>query len=123
MTDSAERIAGRGRSVTALLGSNLLDSASRRMIDLAVEVVAVTVIGASAFQIGILNALGTLSFMLLGIPIGVVIDRIDARLALMWAGAARSAVCLCLAFILTSGSSSFALLAVASVLIGVSAVV
>ena len=58
-----------------LLLSNALDAAGRRGVDFVTDVLAVLVLGASAAQMGLLNAIGTLAFLVLGIPIGVLVDR------------------------------------------------
>ncbi|GAA3708019.1 MFS transporter [Zhihengliuella alba] len=58
-----------------LLLSNGADIAGRSLADYVIDVVAVTTLGATALQMGILNLLQTLPMMLLAVPIGVLIDR------------------------------------------------
>ncbi|MEO6115581.1 MAG: MFS transporter [Pseudolysinimonas sp.] len=43
--------------------------------NLAIPVIAVTVLGASSFQVGLLNAAETLAFLVIGLPAGAWIDR------------------------------------------------
>lgn len=57
-----------------LLTSNGLDAASGKMLDTVLDVVTVTVLGMSTTQLGLLNALGTISFLLLAVPLGSVAD-------------------------------------------------
>lgn len=57
-----------------LLTSNGLDAASGKMLDTVLDVVTVTVLGMSTTQLGLLNALGTISFLLLAVPLGSVVD-------------------------------------------------
>lgn len=64
-----------GPTERSLVGSNAVDAAARRLADFAVDVTAVTVAAASAAQIGQLNALRSIAFLVLGIPAGVWLDR------------------------------------------------
>ncbi|USQ75261.1 MFS transporter [Ornithinimicrobium cryptoxanthini] len=73
-----------------LLISNALDAAGRQAADLATDVLAVVVLGASAAQMGVLNALGTLAFLVLGIPVGVIVDRSPTVRLLLGSGVVRT---------------------------------
>ncbi len=73
-----------------LLLSNLLDAAGRQGADLATNVLAVAVLGATAAQMGLLNAVGTLAFLILGIPIGVMVDRSPTVRLLVGSGMVRA---------------------------------
>ncbi|MGO1886241.1 MAG: MFS transporter [Citricoccus sp.] len=73
-----------------LLLSNLLDAAGRQGSDLATDVLAVAVLGATAAQMGLLNAVGTLAFLVLGIPIGVMVDRSPTLRLLVGSGMVRA---------------------------------
>lgn len=75
-----------------LLVSNAIDAASRHSADLAIDVLAVVTLGASAAQMGLLNALGTLAFLILGIPIGVIVDRAPRVRTIVLSGLARSGI-------------------------------
>lgn len=75
-----------------LLISNALDAAGRQVADLATDVLAVVVLGASAAQMGVLNALGTLAFLVLGIPVGVLVDRSPTVRLLLGSGLVRTAL-------------------------------
>lgn len=75
-----------------LLISNSLDAAGRQGADLATDVLAVTVLGATATQMGLLNALGTLAFLILGIPVGVWVDRSPTVRLLLASGLVRAAL-------------------------------
>ncbi|MDR2702913.1 MAG: MFS transporter, partial [Cellulomonadaceae bacterium] len=106
-----------------LEASNALDITSRNIMSLVTDALAVVYVGANATQIGLLNAAGTVAFLVLGAPIGVWIDRADARKAMVLATFSRSAVCLLLAFAIARGHTSFYLLAIVSLLIGISGTV
>lgn len=75
-----------------LLVSNAIDAASRQCSDLAIDVLAVVTLGATTIQTGLLNALGTAGFLILGIPIGVLIDRAPSVRTISIAGLARSGI-------------------------------
>ncbi|MDO5740254.1 MAG: MFS transporter [Ornithinimicrobium sp.] len=75
-----------------LLFSNALDAAGRQGMDFATDVLAVVLLGASAAQMGLLNAVGALAFLVLGIPIGVLVDRSPTVRLLAGSGLARAAL-------------------------------
>lgn len=85
--DPSRAPAGAGRP---LILSNAFDAAGRTVADLATDVLAVVILGASAAQMGLLNALGTLAFLVLGIPIGVLVDRSPTVRLLLLSGLARA---------------------------------
>ncbi len=58
-----------------LLLSNLADASATQSIDLTLIMVAVTSLGLTAGQNGLLNALGSAAFLLLALPAGLAIDR------------------------------------------------
>ncbi|MGO1286537.1 MAG: MFS transporter [Brachybacterium sp.] len=60
------------------LFSNASDAAGYQLYSTALSIIVVTVLGFSATQVGLLNALGTLSFLFLVVPIGALVDRIGA---------------------------------------------
>lgn len=78
------------RRGSPLLLSNLLDAGGRQGADLATDVLAVAVLGATAAQMGLLNAIGTLAFLVLGIPIGVMVDRSPTVRLLVGSGLVRA---------------------------------
>jgi predicted MFS family arabinose efflux permease len=61
---------------------------------LALPLVAVIVLGASATQMGIITALGYLPFLLVGLQAGVWVDRMRRRRILIWADLAQAALLL-----------------------------
>lgn len=63
----------RGR--TKLLFSNSSDAASRSISDFVIDIIFVSTLGASAFDMGILNALGSVAFIFASIPAGQLVDR------------------------------------------------
>lgn len=68
-----------------------------------IEIVAVALLAASAWQMGLLNALSMVAFMILGIPIGVFVDRFEAVRALKLALVAKVALAAVLVAVAASG--------------------
>lgn len=54
--------------------SNASDAAGYQLYDTTLAIVVVTSLGFSATQVGLLNALGSLPFLLLAVPIGIIVD-------------------------------------------------
>ena len=69
--------------IRLLLASNASDSAGSNLFDLALMMVAITVLGLSATELGILNALGMISFLVLAVPLGMLVDHVGARNVLL----------------------------------------
>lgn len=91
-TDPLSSLPAPNRRGTPLLLSNTLDAAGRQGADLATDVLAVLVLGAGAAQMGLLNAVGTLAFLVLGIPVGVLVDRSPTVRVLAGSGLVRAAL-------------------------------
>lgn len=68
-----------------------------------IEIVAVALLAASAWQMGLLNALSMVAFMILGIPIGVFVDRFEAVRVLKLALVAKVALAAVLVAVAASG--------------------
>ncbi|HLR27830.1 MAG TPA: MFS transporter [Ruania sp.] len=75
-----------------LLASNFVDAVSRQAADFTIDVIAVTTLSASATEMGVLNALGTLAFLIFGIPIGVLVDRMPHVRTIFMSGLLRCGV-------------------------------
>lgn len=63
------------RTQHRFLASNSSDAAGRALADFVLDVVLVSVLGASAAEMGLLNALGSAAFMLAAVPVGYLVDR------------------------------------------------
>lgn len=86
---------------------------------LALPYLAVTELAASNFQMGVLSALGSLGFLLVGLPAGAIIDRHRKRSVMMLADLARAALLLTLPIAWWSGLLSLVQLMVVAALVGV----
>lgn len=61
-----------------------------QLAGLAIPTLAVTVLAASTFQIGVLNAMETLAFLVIGLPAGAWVDRMRKRRVMLTADLARA---------------------------------
>ncbi|MGH3415541.1 MAG: MFS transporter [Actinocrinis sp.] len=89
---AAEKSLWRHRDFLLLWGGQTVSEYGDQISRLALPLLAVTVIGATTFEVSVIGLLGSLAFLLLALPAGVVVDR-TAKLALMlWCDVARTAV-------------------------------
>lgn len=58
--------------------SNASDAGANQLFGITLDIVTVTVLGFSATQVGLLNALGSLAFLFLSVPLGMLVDRVGA---------------------------------------------
>ncbi|MDR7292795.1 MFS transporter [Pseudoglutamicibacter albus] len=84
-----------------------------------IEIVAVALLAASAWQMGLLNALTMVAFMILGIPIGVFVDRFEAVRVLKLALVAKVALAAVLVAVAASGHLSIPFLLVFATVMGI----
>lgn len=75
-----------------LWASGALESAGDEASRTLVPIIAVSMLGAGAFDVGVINALGLSAFLILGIPIGVWVDRMRKRRIMIAADLFRAAV-------------------------------
>lgn len=62
-----------------LWASNALQETGRQFATLALSVTAVAVLGAEAWQVGVISALGLSAYLVIGLPAGVWVDRWPKR--------------------------------------------
>lgn len=84
-----------------------------------IEIVAVALLAASAWQMGLLNALTMVAFMILGIPIGVFVDRFEAVRVLKLALVAKVALAAVLVAVAASGHLTIPFLLVFATVMGI----
>lgn len=89
---------------------------------LAVPVLAVSVLGASPAQVGLLGVLSTVAFLLIGLPAGVWVDRAPRRSIMIAADVARAALLSSVPLTWLTGHLSFGQLCVVVFLLGVGTV-
>ncbi|MGO0576450.1 MFS transporter [Ornithinimicrobium panacihumi] len=80
----------RVRDFRRLWISNMAQEVGRQVTVLALAVTAVVVLEASAWQVGVITALGNSAYLLIGLPAGVWVDRWRKRPVLVAADLARA---------------------------------
>lgn len=80
------------RSFRLLYAASLIDGIGFHVGQLAVPVLAVALLDASPGQVGVLAALSTAAFLLIGLPAGVWVDRLPRRAVLVIADFTRAAL-------------------------------
>lgn len=68
--------AGFSIPIRRALSSNAVDATATQIFGYAIDIVAITSLGFTATQLSIMNAFGALSFLLLAVPIGSLVDRV-----------------------------------------------
>lgn len=102
-----------------LVLSNGLDAGGRSATDVAVDVLAVLVLGVGADQMGVLMTLSGLGFLLFGVPIGIMVDRHLSPALLTAAGIAKAALLSTLVLAWAMDALTFFHLAAVMCLLGV----
>lgn len=98
--------------------SNAADAFFAQTFSPWTDIVAVSILAASAWQMGLLNALTTAAFLVLGIPIGIFVDRFDGVRVLKSALAAKVILTLALLTVSLTGHLSIPVLLVFATLMG-----
>lgn len=86
-----------------LLVSNSSDAAGRALADFVLDVILVSILGATAMQMGLLNALGSVAFMVAAVPVGYLVDRYTALRILRLGLTGKLLVLLFLTVLVTAG--------------------
>ncbi|WP_206447104.1 MFS transporter [Agrococcus sp. KRD186] len=79
-----------GNFLTMWSGQALAQVGSQ-VTELAIPVLAVLLLHATEFEVGLLNAAGVAAFLVVGLPAGAWIDRMRKRRVMIWADAVRAA--------------------------------
>ncbi|WP_406080684.1 MFS transporter [Micromonospora sp. NBC_00858] len=80
------------RSFRLLYAAALVDGIGFHVSQLAVPVLAVSLLAATPGQVGLLGALSTAAFLVIGLPAGVWVDRLPHRAVLVTADLTRAAL-------------------------------
>lgn len=112
---AAARLGVSGR----LLVSNGLDAAGVQVLDTVLAIVVVTSLGFGAAELGLLNALGSLSFLLLAVPIGAATDAWGPARMLVASLAMKTVLAGTMLGLYVSGVLSTAAVLVLATLLGV----
>ncbi|MEV8440306.1 MFS transporter [Actinosynnema sp. NPDC051121] len=71
-------------------GSDAANQFGTAVYTFVLPVVAIEALDASAFQVGLLTAAGTAAFLVIGLPVGVYVDRTRKRPVLAWSTVGRA---------------------------------
>ncbi len=80
----------RDRNFLTLWGGQALSQFGAQITELALPVLAVLLLNATEFEIGVLNAAGVLAFLVVGLPAGAWIDRLRKRRVMIAADLVRA---------------------------------
>src|SRR3954462_355719 len=80
----------RGPSFTRYFSAVTIGAFGTALTAVAMPVLVVDVLGASAFEVGIVNAAQFIPYALLGLAAGVYVDRWRRRPVLVWASVGRA---------------------------------
>ena len=111
-----------GPSFHRLAGANLFAQLAEQLALAAAPMVAVLALGATVAQTGGLQAVLTLPFLLLALPMGLVADRMSRALLMVSAEAVRAVAMVAIVVLLLAGELTLPMLAVLG-FVGVSATV
>ena len=90
---------------------------------IVIPIIAVSMLGAGALEVGIINALSLSAFLVLGVPIGAWVDRLRRRPLMIAADVFRALVVLSVPAAFMTGAMSIGHLLVCVALISVADVV
>lgn len=80
----------RDATFLTLWGGQALSQAGAQIAELAIPVLAVAVLGATEWEVGLLGAAQMAAFLLVGLPAGAWIDRLRKRHVMIWADLVRA---------------------------------
>ncbi|WP_308164147.1 MFS transporter [Nonomuraea sediminis] len=82
----------RDRNFRGLFLADTASQAGAQILNLAMPLVAVTALHASAFEVGVLAMCQTLAFVVIGLPAGAIVDRLARRRVMVVCDWGRAAV-------------------------------
>lgn len=80
----------RDRNFLTMWSGQALSQFGEQITGLAIPVLAVLLLHATEFEVGLLNAAGVAAFLVVGLPAGAWIDRMRKRHVMIWADAVRA---------------------------------
>ncbi|WP_308209047.1 MFS transporter [Actinoallomurus purpureus] len=82
----------RHRDFMLLWGGQTINMTGTQVSQLAVPLVALSVLHASAFQVSLLSAMGFVPYVLAGLPAGALVDRFRRRPLMVWCSLSQGLV-------------------------------
>lgn len=89
--DAARASLWRDRNFLTFWGGQTFAQAGTQITELAIPVLAVVLLRATEFQVGLLNAAAVAAFLVVGLPAGAWIDRMRKRRVMIWSDVVRAA--------------------------------
>ncbi|WP_231955726.1 MFS transporter [Occultella aeris] len=86
----------RDRNFITMWSGQALAQVGSQVTELAIPVLAVLLLHATEFEVGLLNAAAVAAFLVVGLPAGAWIDRMRKRRVMIWADAVRATALLTL---------------------------
>ena len=80
----------RDRNFLTMWSGQAFSQFGAQITELAIPVLAVLLLNATEFEVGVLNAAGVAAFLVVGLPAGAWIDRMRKRHVMIWADAVRA---------------------------------
>ncbi|WP_086577139.1 MFS transporter [Streptosporangium minutum] len=112
----------RDRSFRLFLGADAISQFGTQITIVALPLVAVLTLDASFFQIGVLTAAELAAFLLVGLPVGVWVDRLRRRPILIWSDLMRGVALLSVPFAVALDALTLPHLYAVALLMGLGAV-
>lgn len=112
-----------GPGLRSLLLAAGLGAMSSGILNVANDLVAVLALNAGPQQIGLLNAVESLAFLVFSVPAGWWLDRVDRRRALLWTQALATLALLSVPIAWLTGVLTFPHLVIASFFVGTAGMV
>jgi MFS family permease len=107
-----------GRAFEALWVGQTVSALGTQVSLVALPLIAVLILHAGPFELGVLAALETLPYLLLSLPAGVFVDRTDRRRTMIVCDLARAVALLGTGLALFAGVASIPFLCVVAVVVG-----
>jgi hypothetical protein len=82
----------RHRDFVLLWGGQTVSEVGSQVTVLALPLVAIVILQASTFEVGLLSATATSACLLISLPAGVLVDRVSKRRLMVWCDLARLAI-------------------------------
>ncbi len=116
------RLGVHGRAFEALWFGQTVSALGTQVSMVALPLIAVLVLHATALELGVLAALETIPYLVLSLPAGVFVDRADRRRTMIACDIIRAAALLGTALAIAGGVGSIGLLCAVALLVGSSSV-
>ncbi|HLT61559.1 MAG TPA: MFS transporter, partial [Microlunatus sp.] len=91
----------RDRNFLTLWTGQMFGQVGAQISELAVPVLAVLLLGAGEFEVGVLNAANVAAFLLIGLPAGAWVDRMRKRHVMITADLVRAVALACVPLLWT----------------------